>query len=211
MTITDRRKEILGFIAAFQAQEGLPPSIRETCKHFGLNSAGSMSKHLKALGKEGLLENVPGKSRAWKLTEKGWNFIGRPRSPHIPMVGQIAAGTPILAEENREDDLPVDPSLFGSGEAFALRVKGDSMQDAQIRDGDLAVIQPRQDAQSGAIVAVMVEGTEQEATLKTLRRRRGRVELHPENEDYDPMIFRGKEMSRVRILGELIGVIRLKP
>jgi repressor LexA len=127
------------------------------------------------------------------------------------LVGRLSAGTPILAEENREDDLPVDPGLFGSQDAFALRVQGDSMIDAQIRDGDLAIIKPQDDAENGWIVAAMVEGLETEATLKIICRKNRDVELHAANPLYRPLIFKGEDQSRVKILGKLIGIIRRKP
>jgi len=174
------------------------------------SSAGSMHKHLQKLETEGYLERMPGKKRTWKLTPKAWDLVGRPLPPSIPLVGQIAAGTPILAEENREDDLPVDPALFGHGQAFALRVKGDSMIDAQIRDGDLAIIRPQDDAEDGQIVAVQVEEMEPEATLKVFRRGRETVELHPANPLYQPFVFKGKERSKIKILGRFIGLIRPK-
>jgi repressor LexA len=169
-----------------------------------------LHKHLQALEKEGYLERSPGKKRTWNLTVRGWNMIGRPVSPSIPLLGQIAAGTPILAEQNREEELPIDPALFGAGEVFALRVRGDSMVDTHIQDGDLAIIRPQEEAQDGQIVAVQVEDLEPEATLKVLRRRNGAIELHPANSQYKPLIFRGAQRARVRILGRLVGVIRPK-
>jgi len=210
MKPTDRQKEILECFANFESQKGYPPSVREIVEAMGLSSAGSLHKHLQALEKGGYLERRPGEKRNWKLTEKAWDLIGRPLAPSIPLIGQIAAGTPILAEENKEDDLPVDPALFGQEQAFALRVKGDSMIDAHIRDGDLAIIRPQGDAQDGQIVAVQVEDLEPEATLKVLRRRKGDIELHPANPEYDPLIFKGREKEKVKILGRLIGVIRPK-
>lgn len=203
MGITARQKEILDCIGKFRARNGFPPSVREICRALGLASPGSLLKHIRALESEGLLERNPGKKRAWKLTN-------RHSSPSIPLIGQIAAGAPILAQENWEEELPVDPSIFGSGEAFALRVRGDSMKDAQIRDGDLAIIRPLDEAENGWIVAVMVEGVEPEATLKVFRRIGRSVELHSANEEYKPLIFTGKDRSKVRILGKLIGVIRTR-
>ena len=204
MGLTARQKEILRFIENFQAREGFPPSIREMCKALGLVSAGSLIKHLRALESQGRLTGSPGKKRAWKLTY---------RSSHVavPLIGQIAAGTPILAQENREDDLPVDPKLFGSEKAFALRVRGDSMIDAQIRDGDFAIIRPQNDAENGEIVAVLVEGMEAEATLKILRRGDDYLELHSANEGYRPLAFVGSNRAKVRILGKLAGIIRPRP
>ncbi|MFH1112538.1 MAG: transcriptional repressor LexA [Pseudomonadota bacterium] len=211
MKITEVKKEILEFVANFQSREGFPPSVREICNGVHRSSVGSMHKHLQTLETGGYFERMPGKKRTWKLTSKALDLVGRPSPPSIPLVGQIAAGTPILAEENREDDLPVDPALFGHEHAFALRVKGDSMIDAQIRDGDLAVIRPQDDAEDGQIVAVQVEGLEPEATLKVFRRRNGTVELHPANPQYRPFVFEGAERSKIKILGRLIGLIRPKP
>ena len=213
MEPTRRQKDILSYMAAVQRRQGFPPSVREICAGLKLQSPGSMQRHLWVLMKGGFLEKDPGKKRAWKLTHKAWDFVGyrQSESPVIPLVGRIAAGTPILAEENREDELPIDPKLFGSDDAFALRVQGDSMKDAHIRDGDLAIIRPQEDAENGRIVAVMVEGLEPEATLKVLRRTDDGVELHPANEEYKPLVFTGAERSRVKVLGRLVGVIRTRP
>ena len=204
MGITARQKEIIDYIQAFQYEQGFPPSLREICKALGLHSPGSLIKHMRSLELHGYLSRIPDKKRAWKVT-------CLPSPAGVPLIGQIAAGTPILAEENREDDLPVDPGLFGSQDAFALRVQGDSMIDAQIRDGDLAIIKPQDDAENGWIVAAMVEGLETEATLKTIYRKNRNVELHAANPLYRPLIFKGEDQSRVRILGKLIGIIRRKP
>ncbi len=202
MTITHRQQQVLNFIARFQAREGFPPSVREICAHLGLQSPGSLIKHLRALEGEGLLSRNPGKKRAWKLT--------RPLRPGtLPLIGQIAAGTPILAAENREDEIPVDPWLFGDEDSFALRVKGDSMIEAQIKDGDLAVIRPQEEAVNGSIVAVLVEGLETEASLKTIRRGPGRLELISANAAYAPLVFEGEDVGRVKVLGRLVGLIRV--
>jgi len=211
MKLTGRKKQILEYFGKFQSRNELPPSVREICQALDLSSPGSLHKHLQSLEAEGYLERSPGKKRTWRLTQKAWNLLGRPRPLSIPLVGQIAAGTPILAAENREDELPVDPGLFGYQDAFALRVRGDSMIDALIRDGDLAVIRPQNHAEDGEIVAVQVEELEPAATLKVFRRRNGSVELHPANREYEPLIFEGEEQSKVKILGKLIGIIRPKP
>lgn len=211
MKTTKPKKEILQAIAAFQAREGYSPSVRDICDHMGRSSAGSMHKDLESLGKSGFLEKIPGKSRTWQLTSRAWDLIGKPSSSSIPLIGRIAAGTPILAEQNKEDDLPVDPRLFGADDAFAVRVRGDSMIEAQIRDGDLAILRPQEEAEDGQIVAVQIEGIEPEATLKILRRRNGTVELQPANVEYKPLVFQGAERSKVKILGRLVGVIRRRP
>ena len=208
MSITDRQEELLKFIADFKRQRLSSPSLEEMCKALGVTSRGSLLKHVRALAEQGYLAPASGKKRDWNLTPRAWNLVGRPVAPSIPLVGHIAAGTPILAEENREDELPVDPALFGSGEAFALRIRGDSMIEAHIQDGDLAIIRPQGEAQNGQIVAVQVDGLEVEATLKIFRKVRQRVELHPANSRYVPLVYEGDERSKVRVLGKLIGIIR---
>lgn len=208
MSLTKKQKEVLEFIAEFQTREGFPPSVREMCEGLGTSSPGSMYKHVQALEKRRYLEKIPGKKRAWKLTQRASDLVGQPSSPSIPLYGQIAAGLPILAQQNKEEDLPVDPALFGSPEAFALKVQGESMKDLQIRDGDLAIIRRQENAENGQIVAAMVDGMETEATLKILRRTRSSIELHPANEAFQPQIFKGNDRARVTILGKLVGVIR---
>jgi repressor LexA len=204
MSTTPRQQEILDFMRAYQEVNGFPPALREICSELGLTSPGSLIKHIRALELQGHLSRVPGKKRAWKLSRLSLRGS-------IPLIGQIAAGTPILAEENREDELPVDPKFFGYEQAFALRVRGDSMINAQIRDGDLAILRPVQEAENGEIVAVQVEGLVQEATLKIFRRRNRDVALHPANPAYEPLIFSGDDLARIKILGKLIGIIRARP
>ncbi|MFH0825075.1 MAG: transcriptional repressor LexA [Pseudomonadota bacterium] len=211
MKTPERHRQIIEFIGAFQAREGFPPSVREVCEACGLSSPGSMIKNLKVMEQNGLIESGSGRKRAWKLTEKAYGLIGTKRRPSIPLIGQIAAGTPILAERRYEEELPVDPRLFGCNEAFAVRVRGDSMEDADIRHGDLAIIRPLNDAENGDIVAVMVENIEPEATLKMFRRKRDRIELHAANKKYGPLLFEGDDRSKVKVLGKLIGVIRVGP
>ncbi len=211
MSITNRQEELLRFIADYKRTYLSSPSLQEMCNALGVSSRGSLLKHVRALEDQDYLVAASGKKRSWELTQEAWNKVGRAVAPSIPLVGDIAAGTPILAYENRESELPVDPALFGSGEAFALRVRGDSMIEAHIQDGDLAVIRPQSDAQSGETVAVLVEGMEVEATLKVFRKTRGRVELHPANSKYKPLIFQGEELSKVQVLGKLIGIIRPGP
>ncbi len=201
MEITKRQQEILRFIETFHAKEGGPPSLREICKGLGLASSGSLLKPLRALEGKGYLVRNPGKNRRWQLAN---------RKPQIsiPLVGEIAAGPPSLAEQNVEEYLPIDSTLFGTQDVFAIRVRGDSMKDEYIRDGDLAIVKPQQEAESGDIVAVLVEGIESEATLKTLRRKNGDIELHPANPAYQVLRFSGPERGRVKILGKLVGIIR---
>jgi repressor LexA len=204
MSITTRQKQLLDFIERCQRQEGITPSVRDMCAALGLASHGSLLRHLQILESEGYLTRLPGKKRTWRLTNSS-------RTNSIPLLGHIAAGQPILAEQHIEESLPFDPKFFGSEEAFALLVKGDSMTGEQIRDGDMAVIRQQPDAEDGEIVAVLVEGLESEATLKILRRSNGGIELHSANPAYEPLIFKGKDRARIKILGKLIGVVRRKP
>ncbi len=183
---------------------GYPPSVREICKALGLASPGSLLKHLRSLEDEGFIVSDPHKKRTWKLTRG-------PAKARIPLIGRIAAGAPILAEQNKESDLSIDPRLFGADEVFALIVKGDSMIDAQIRDGDIAVIKPQCDAENGEIVAVIVEGLESEATLKIFHKKRGIIELRPANDNHQIRAFKGAQQSSVRIVGKLMGIVRPRP
>ena len=206
MTVTERQKQILDFINLFHEREGFPPSLREICKALGLVSTGSLIKHIRSLESKGFIKGTPGSKRAWKIVDPTYK-----KEAFIPLFGQIAAGRPILAQENKEEELPINPSFFGSSEAFALRVKGDSMIEAHIQDGDLVIIRPQHEADNDSIVAVRVEDIEPEATLKIFRIDQDQIELRPANEFYEPLIFKGKDRSKIKILGKLIGVIRANP
>ena len=206
MKVTERQKQILDFIRLFQKREGFPPSLREMCKGLGLASHGSLIRHIRLLESQGLIHSLSGKKRAWKIVE-----AQSTDEPSIPVLGRIAAGAPILAQEVVEEHLPINPSFFGSPEAFALRVRGDSMIEAHIQDGDIAIIRPQHESDNGAIVAVIVEGIEPEATLKIFRSGNDQIELRPANKFYDSLVFSGSERSRIKILGKLVGIIRAKP
>ena len=205
MNPTKGQQRVLDYIRQYLEKEGHPPSVLEMCAGLGLKSHGSLIKHLRALEGLGLLEHSPGLSRSWMPAS--WTpRAGAPAG--IPLVGRIAAGTPILAQEDREEDLPVDPALFGSRDCLALRVRGDSMIGAGILDGDLAVIEPGEQAEPGSIVAVLVEGLESEATLKRFRLEGQAIRLEAANPDIPDLFFQGQERSRVRIVGRLRGLIR---
>jgi repressor LexA len=203
MIVTRKQQQVLDAIRQRTARRGHPPSIREICRDLGLASPGSLTKHLIALEEAGFLVRTPGKQRTWRLADSA-------AGPTIPVLGRIAAGAPLLAQEHFEWELPVDPALFGGGETFALQVRGDSMIEAQIREGDMAIIRPQPDIEDGRIAAVLVESVEPEATLKIVRRKNGRLELHPANPAYAPLIFEGPDLARVRILGRMVGLIRVR-
>jgi len=209
MELTKRQKQVLDFIRQHIMDQGIAPSVREICTHFGLKGPAGIHRILKALENKGFLRSTPGKKRSWRLTEK---VKAAGISGGIPVLGQIAAGLPIEAMENRVEELPVDSAgLFGKDSCFALYVRGDSMIDAHITDGDIAVIQPVEEVNDGEIAAVLVENILPEATLKIVRRHNDTLELHAANPMYRPMIFHGSEAAGVRVLGRLAGIIRRTP
>lgn len=204
--LTGRQQEILGFIEAFSARHGVPPTVREIGQRFRITPRAAFD-HLRALERKGALRrrSGPGRlSRALTVAARG------PGERRVPVLGRIAAGTPLLAEENREGDLPLAPSaLPGRGEdMFALRVRGDSMIDAHICDGDLVLVRRQDSAQAGDIVVAMIgEGAEAEATVKRYRRDGPRVVLVPEHPTMAPIVVDPRERP-VNILGKVIGLLR---
>jgi repressor LexA len=201
LKLTQRQEQVLLYIRSYQEKLGITPTIREICGHFGLKGPAGIHRILHVLVEKGYLIASAGKKRSWRIP-------GGPVGKTIPIIGRIAAGTPIMALENREDELPVDPSIFGSETCFALRVQGDSMIEAHIADGDLAIIRPQNQAESGQIVAVIVKNILHEATLKILRKTKGTTELHSANSAYPPMVFSGWQRGRIRIVGKFVGIIR---
>ena len=201
--ISDRQQQILDLILSTVAARGYPPSVREIGEAVGLSSPSTVHSHLSALVKAGLLRRDPTKPRAIEVIDHS-DFADLRRSPvrDVPLVGRIAAGSPILAEEDIEEILPLPTGLVGNDPVFMLRVSGDSMIDAGIFDGDLVVIRRQQDAANGDIVAALIDG--EEATVKRLQRRDGKVVLMPENPDYEPMVF----TDGVEILGRVVAVLR---
>ncbi|OCC16009.1 SOS-response repressor and protease LexA [Dissulfuribacter thermophilus] len=201
MHLTEREQTVLEFIKEFYKQHGHSPSIREICKGLGLKSPGSMYKVLKSLRKKGLLDMDEGRRRTIRLKVP-------PNLRHIPLIGKIAAGPPIEANQEIIEELPCDPGLFGASECFALLVKGDSMIGQHIRPGDIAIIKPGPVVEQGTIAAVMVEGLFHEATLKRVKWDENSIKLLSENPAYPPLVFEGEERSKVTILGMLVGIIR---
>ena len=203
--ITARQERILAAIRDSIRDRGYPPTIREIGAAVGLVSPSSVTHHLKALERHGLLHREPHGSRAVDVRTAGGGPVGgRTAGPErtisVPVLGDIAAGAPILAEEHIEDHLTVSAGMVGHGTFFALNVKGDSMIDAAICNGDVVVVRRQPVAENGDIVAAMLDG---EATVKTLRRRAGRVELVPRNPLYQ--VIPGDEAT---ILGKVVCVMR---
>ncbi|MFH1008568.1 MAG: transcriptional repressor LexA [Candidatus Latescibacterota bacterium] len=199
--LTPRQGSVLEFIRQYHGAYGIPPSVREICGHLGLSGPAGIHRILHVLVDKGYLISTPGKKRAWRLTTGG-------QEKSIPVLGKIAAGPPIEAVELREEGLPFSPEIFGCADCFILRIQGDSMVDAHILDGDLVVIRPQNYADTGSIVAVMIDNVLIEATLKILRRRKGVTELHAANRVYPPLVFKGRFQGRVKIVGKFVGLVR---
>ena len=206
--MTSRQREIYEFIVQYVDRNGYPPTVREIGEEVGLASPSTVHAHLANLERAGLLRRDPTKPRALELT--GRTRQARPqrevRDVHrLPLVGDIAAGAPLLAEENVEEYLAVPEPLARGGEEFLLRVKGDSMIDAGILDGDIVVVRRQQTARDGDIVVALAGDDEaaDEATVKRFFREDGRVRLQPENAALEPVYAR-----HVQILGKVVGVFR---
>ena len=208
--LTERQQQIWNFLAEYVDRHGYPPTVREIGEHVGLASPSTVHAHLANLERAGLLRRDPTKPRALEL-------IGRERrqpepdaleqldAVRLPLVGEIAAGGPLLAEDNIEEHLILPEMLQRGGADFLLRVKGDSMVDAGILDGDLVIVQRAQDARNGDIVVALAGDDESadEATVKTFYREAGRVRLQPENAALEPLY-----PAHVQILGRVVGVFR---
>jgi repressor LexA len=207
--LTTRQQEIWNFLVEYVDRHGYPPTVREIGEHVGLASPSTVHAHLANLERAGLLRRDPTKPRALEL-------IGRerrdalPAGPRVeqndvtrlPLVGQIAAGGPLLAEQHIEEYVPMPSSIKGD---FLLRVQGESMIDAGILDGDLVIVQRAQDARNGEIVVALAGDDEStdEATVKTFYREEGRIRLQPENSSLSPIYA-----QHVQILGRVVGVFR---
>jgi repressor LexA len=201
--LTGRQQEIWTFLVDYVDRHGYPPTVREIGEAVGLASPSTVHAHLANLERAGLLRRDPTKPRALEL-------VGRQKTvestvaelPRLPLLGQIAAGAPLLADENVEDEIAVPETLRGD---FLLRVKGDSMIDAGILDGDLVIVRRAQDARDGEIVVALAGDDESadEATVKTFYRDKGRVRLQPENDALEPIYAK-----HVEILGKVVGVFR---
>jgi repressor LexA len=203
--VTERQRAILDYLHEYVEQHGYPPTVREIGQAVGLRSPSTVHAHLAQLERAGLLRRDPTKPRALELTDRRREHpVEEAEVRRLPLVGQIAAGGPLLAEQNVEDEIGV-PEPLSDGADFLLRVKGDSMVDAGILDGDIVVVQRRQDARNGEIVVALAGDDESadEATVKRFFREDGRIRLQPENEALEPIYAR-----HVQILGKVVGVFR---
>ncbi len=204
--LSGKRLQILNFIADSQRERGYPPSVREIGEAVGLTSSATVHTHLAVLQREGYLSRDPSKPRAIQVHFDPDTASRRVAAPvhNVPLVGDVAAGTGVLAEENVEELLPMPEQFTGRGPSFMLRVRGDSMVDAGIYDGDFVVVRQQRDADNGdVVVAGIADG---EATVKTFSRKGGRVVLTPANTAYEPMVFDGAD--QVTIYGKVVTVVR---
>jgi len=201
MKLTRRQQEILDYIIDRKARDGLPPTRAEIVTHFGFRSPNAAQCHLRALADHGAIRLVPGTARGIVPVETGPSPA---ISSHtLPLIGRVTAGTPVLAVENREDDLVIDAARFKPRPEYALRVEGDSMIGAGIHDGDLLLVHRTPEAQSGQIVVARLGD---EITVKRLRRRGRGIYLDPENPDYRSIHVQTSDDFAIEGLG--VGVIR---
>ena len=201
--LTPRQTKILLAIKKAMETNGYPPSMREIGEAAGLSSPSSVKYQLEALEEKGWIRRDPSRGRALEVLTPGderFEDIKPERTHNVPLVGRIAAGGPILAEQNVEELFPLPASLVGEGELFMLKVVGDSMINAAICDGDYVVIRSQKDCNKGEIVAAMIDG---DATVKTFTKKDGHIWLMPANDDYEPI-----NGDNAEILGIVTAVIR---
>ncbi len=205
--LTERQQEILSFILQFRDENGYPPTLREMGKRFGISSTFGVKRHLDALVKKGYLNIESNASRGISVVRDEPVKIEEERNDifrKIPIVGRVAAGSPILAMENIEGSIVIDSAFMKKTEdCFALKVKGDSMVNAGIFENDLVIVTPRNDASNGDIIVAMIDD---EVTVKTLERKNDRMRLLPQNENYQPIEI--SETKEFKIVGKVTGVVR---
>ncbi|MGZ4695697.1 MAG: transcriptional repressor LexA [Acidimicrobiales bacterium] len=204
--LTARQQQILTFIEAITNQRGYPPSVREIGDEVGLSSPSTVHSHLNTLQRLGYLRRDPTKPRAIEVRydpTSGASDLDRRPVVHVPLVGDVAAGTDVLAQENVEEVLPLPSDFTGEGDLFMLRVRGDSMINAGILDGDFVVARSQNNANTGDIVVAGIPGDE--ATIKTYSTTEDRVVLIPANDRLEPMVFRPSEVA---VFGRVVTVMR---
>jgi repressor LexA len=203
--LTGKRREILDFIASQLRERGYPPSVREIGEAVGLTSSSTVHAHLTTLQRQGYLRRDPTKPRAIEVRYDASSTVPVERRPtrHIPLLGEVAAGTNVLAQENIEEVLPMPEDFTGDGQLFMLRVRGDSMIEAGILDGDYVVVRQQPEAVKGDIVVAGIPG--EEATVKTYTRKGSKIVLVPSNARLAPMSF---DPADVTIFGKVVTVLR---
>ena len=204
-TLTARQRQILDVIEQNMQDRGYPPSVREIGEAVGLTSPSTVHSHLASLERMGYLRRDPSKPRALEVRFDPNSGVAMERRPvrHIPLVGDVAAGTDVLAQQNVEELLPMPTDFTGDGDLFMLRVRGDSMIDAGILDGDFVVVHQQATANNGDIVVAGIPG--EEGTVKTYQRKGGTVTLMPSNSRLSPMVF---PADQIQIFGRVVTVMR---
>jgi repressor LexA len=200
MDLTKRQQEIFDFIKRYSARYGYPPTVRDIGKAVGLASSSTVHAHLSNLERIGLLRRDPTKPRAIELLDRATSGMRNLVRPGLPLVGQVAAGQPVLAEENIEEYVQTPSYAGGEQGDYLLRVRGDSMKNAGILDGDLVVVKPQDGAEDGEIVVALLG---EEATVKRFYREPDHIRLQPENEAMEPIRSRD-----VRVMGRVVGLMR---
>ena len=197
--ISSKQREILEYIKQEILNKGYPPAVREICEAVHLKSTSSVHSHLETLEKNGYIRRDPTKPRAIEIIDDNFNLTRR-EVVNVPIIGQVAAGQPLLAVENIENYFPIPTEFMPNAETFMLKVKGDSMINAGIFNGDKILVQKQSDAQNGDIVGALVDDS---ATVKTFYKEYGHFRLQPENDTMDPII-----VNECSILGKVFGIMR---
>ncbi|OGR14360.1 MAG: repressor LexA [Desulfobacula sp. GWF2_41_7] len=200
--LTDKQSKIYEFITSWQMKKCYPPTQAEIRDHFGFVSQNAVRSHLALIEKKGYIRLNLGKARGIKLINPSNIFS---KEPSIPLLGNIAAGVPLWAEQNFEDHLPISPALFGGGELFALKIIGESMIDVGIRNGDIAIIRRQDVVDNGEIAAILID---QEATLKRVFLSSDSLILKSENASFKNLECPMSENNPIRILGRYMGIVR---
>ena len=198
--ISKKQQEILDYIKSEILNRGFPPAVRDICEAVKLKSTSSVHSHLETLEKNGYIRRDPSKPRAIEIIDDNFNLVRR-EVVNVPILGSVAAGQPLLAVENVENYFPIPAEYMPNAETFMLNVKGDSMIEAGILDGDQVIVEKRSTARNGDIVVALVDDS---ATVKTFYKEDGFYRLQPENPDMEPIIINGE----VQVLGKVIGVLR---
>ena len=198
--ISAKQREILEYIKSQILERGFPPAVREICEAVNLKSTSSVHSHLETLEKNGYIRRDPTKPRAIEICDDSFQMI-RTEMVNIPVVGQVATGTPILAEENIDNYIPIPVSMCPKGDSFIVNVKGNSMINAGIFNGDMLFVHACNTAENGEKVVALIDDS---ATVKTYYKEKGHIRLQPENDEMDPII-----VENCQILGKVFGVLRL--
>ena len=197
--ITKKQEEILNYIKDEILERGFPPAVREICQAVGLKSTSSVHSHLESLEKNGYIRRDSTKPRAIEILDESFNMLRR-EMVNVPVVGTVAAGQPILAEQNIDSYFPIPSEYMPNEQSFILKVKGESMVNAGILDGDSVLVMQQTTARNGDIVVALIEDS---ATVKTYYKENGHYRLQPENDTMDPII-----VDDCKILGKVFGVFR---